>query len=245
MSGETNGYVDYEAVLADLIKRRDQLETAIAAITLIKGASGGSSTSSQGVPPNAFFTLGIVDATKKYLGMVHSKQTLPQIIDALHQGGMPPLKPNTVYAALRRRQGTVGDIINVGDQWGLKEWFSNVPVPRKAPATKKQPKVEDVKPQGATPPAAGVKKEAAAGATGGMSQLDACEDILTKADRVLHITEISAKLPEYGKPDNPRGLSGNLRQDTRKRFENLGENYWALAAWPEEKKRRSTAPTLL
>src|ERR1044071_3971769 len=49
---------------------------------------------------------------------------------------MPKLKDNTVYAALRRRESLVGDIVRIGlDEWGLKEWFQNMPALKNGKAT--------------------------------------------------------------------------------------------------------------
>ena len=44
---------------------------------------------------------------------------------ALEKGGLPPVKYNTLYAILRRREKQVGDIINMQGDWALKEWYPN------------------------------------------------------------------------------------------------------------------------
>src|SRR6185503_3767407 len=93
-----------------------------------------AATNGGAVPSNAFFGLGIGDAVKKYLELVQAKKTLPQIVKGLEDGGMPSQKPNTVYAAMRRRESVTGDIMRVGEEWGLKEWFSNVNVAKLNPA---------------------------------------------------------------------------------------------------------------
>ncbi len=106
------GNINYNAVLADLEKKKDELEAAITAIKLIVAAGGGGSTGDSGggvfdlenIPVGSFLRLTIVDAVKKLLDMVKTKQGIPQIAKALERGGMPPAKPNTIYAVLRRRE---------------------------------------------------------------------------------------------------------------------------------------------
>lgn len=123
--------VDYEAVLADLKAKRDQLDKAIETIEgLVKvGVSGstpgGGGGGSRDVKPDSFLKMSIPDATKKFLEMTRVKQTTQDIMDALVKGGLPPSKYNTVYAILRRRQAQVGDIINMKGDWGLTEWYPN------------------------------------------------------------------------------------------------------------------------
>src|SRR5205085_8552430 len=140
------------------------------------------------------------------------------------QGGMLKLKENTVYAALRRREAVEGDIVRIEDEWGLKDWFQNMPALKTAKAAKKgkkgkkgskskgkaQPrpaKAAATAPAGqATPaaepqrPSATEPKPPAAGAV--LTTLDAAEDALKKADKPIHINELAAKLGGYGKSTN-------------------------------------------
>lgn len=130
--------IDYEAVLADLKARRDQLNSAIAAIELISGS--GAISSSVQVPgqsgaakiePDSFFGLTIVDAAKKYLGMMKRPQGTQGITDALKDGGYlftseQPVQ--TVASVLARSDSKGGDIVRVGKgMWGLPEWYPNRP----------------------------------------------------------------------------------------------------------------------
>ena len=184
------------------------------------------------------------------------KQTIPEIVEALQQGGMPTLKPNTVYAALRRRESIVGDIVRIGaDDWGLKEWIKNAPVPKRAQKTKKakkrakakgkpRPRAEKVSVDASSYASVTTEQEAPAwvdpkslSGGAGMTIADAAEEILKKAGKPLHLKELAAKLGEYGKRNTTQGLSGNLNQDRLKRLVNLGGNMWALAEWPEEKRK--------
>ncbi len=248
MSNEsTNGHVDYDAVLADLQARRDQIDAAIAAINLIRGVGSSALTqgavlSSRDIPPNAFFTMGIGEAARKYLEMVKGKQTVGQITKALEQGGMPPLKVNTVYAALRRREAVNKDIIRLGEEWGLKEWFSNVALPKspKARVVKFKPKgkpktTREPKPPTATPPQTTGGGAAATGGSESISVVDAVEKILTEAGEPVHASVLVNELRNYGKTNtNLNSIRASLPKDSRKRFENVGNNTWGLTAWSQQ-----------
>ncbi len=242
--------INYEAVLADLLERRSQIDAAITAIqNIIKGSgaiANGSQrvTRLQDVPSDAFFTMSISDAAVKYLGMAKSKQSTEEIMQALEQGGLPPMKYDSVYTLLRRRANQVGDVVRVGDDWGLTAWYPN------NPNIKRRPKPAGAKTQAAEPTAvpepAGETKppsEAAPKPRKGVIG-DAVEIILRKADKPLHISEIAIRLGDGGIETNARSLSGNLPQDGKKRFRNLGKNMWVLTEWPEEKIRSFTGSLL-
>jgi DNA-directed RNA polymerase delta subunit len=246
----TNGYVDYDAVLADLQAKRDQIDAAIAAINLIRGSSPGASLSPsmspRSIPPNAFFTMGIGEAARKYLEMVKGKQTVGQITKALEQGGMPPLKPNTVYAALRRREAVNKDIIRLGEEWGLKEWFSNVALPKspKARVIKHKPKAKskpgsaparEAKPQPPDSQGSGASGGGARGGSASISVVDAVEKIITEAGKPVHASVLVDGLRKYGKTNtNINSIRASLPKDSRKRFENVGNNTWGLVAWSKQ-----------
>lgn len=92
------------------VSRKAQIESAIAAVKAIIAASGGSFDGVNGgvispdnIPTGAFLRLSIADATKKFLDMVKTKQSVPQITQALERGGLPPAKTNTVdkFSAIR------------------------------------------------------------------------------------------------------------------------------------------------
>ena len=51
----TNGHVNYAAVLKDLEEKRDQIDSAIAAIKFMIGGAAPSAGSVQDIPPHAFF----------------------------------------------------------------------------------------------------------------------------------------------------------------------------------------------
>jgi len=248
-----NAHVDYDAVLEELYAKRDQMDGAISTILLLKGSgsvapesSGRRTVVSNGssIPSNAFFGLGIGDAAKKYLEMIQAKRTLTQITKGLEDGGMPTQRPNTVYAALRRRESVMGDIERVGEEWGLKEWFSNV---SKKPATKVKAKAKKSKKR-ASKKVAKAKSESPAKPEGQktdkpkeaeslkadkpISNLNAIHKILTAADKPLHADVLVEKLKaDYGKGTNIRSVAASLPQDSTKRFFNIGNNTWALETW--------------
>ena len=239
----TNGHVDYDAVLADLQARRDQIDAAIAAINLIRGSgvsaslSPSAGMSSRSIPPNAFFTMGIGEAARKYLEMVKGKQTVGQITKALEQGGMPPLKPNTVYAALRRREAVNKDIIRLGEEWGLKEWFSNVALPKqrltKPPKPKATSKAKASEQK--TKPKPTTSAESTDSRPDPISVVDAVEKIITEAGKPVHAAVLVVELRKYGKTNtNINSIRASLPKDSRKRFENVGNNTWGLTAWSKQ-----------
>ena len=241
----TTGNVDYNAVLADLEARRAQLDIMIAGVKAILTAGGGITNgnaegviSPENIPTGAFLRLSIADATKKFLDMVKTKQSVPQIVQALERGGLPPAKYNTVYAVLRRRENISKDIIRVGDEWALAEWYPNNPNLRKRTpdnkATKKKSKKKGTK---KTRTAAGGAGESS---TSPMTNGDAVAKVLSEANKPLHAKDIAEGIKKHGKTATARSLPGTMIQDSKKRFENIGENTWALADWPESKKIKAS-----
>jgi hypothetical protein len=253
-----DGNVDYEAVLADLLARKAQLEMMIAGVEAFLGsaasgvvavsASNGSVMSLDRIPSHAFLKLSIGDATKKLLDMVKSKLTLPQIMQALEKGGLPPAKYSTVYAVLRRRESQIGDILRMGEEWGLTEWYPNNPNLRKrtekpTKGKSKPKKKASAKKRSEATPAAGPARVATLfeptstsidPVTPAMTMLDASEQVLLKSDGPLHAKDLAERLKEYGKNTTASSLSGSLVQDTKKRFKNIGGNTWDLVNRPEK-----------
>jgi hypothetical protein len=229
------GNIDYQAVLVDLEARRGQLDAAIAGVKAIVASGGGAITNghSEGVirpediPSHAFLTLSIADATKKYLGMVKSKQTLPQIMQALERGGLPPAKYSTVYAVLRRRESQVEDIVRMGDEWGLTEWYPNNPNLRKR---NKQTKSEPVPDESEDPSVRPVRARLGGRRATGMTIGDGVEKILKEAGTPLHLKVIVERLASMGRIAKPVSVRDTLtRNDSQKRFAALGKNMFTLA----------------
>jgi hypothetical protein len=125
--------IDYQKVLADLEEKKAKIEAAIEGIKVMLGHSvtgpilnGGGSARADSIPSDAFFGMSIVDAAKKYLRMVKSKRTTADIVAALERGGITHSSKNftnTVYAGLFRDEKQGGDIVRVGKDWGLAEWY--------------------------------------------------------------------------------------------------------------------------
>jgi len=239
----TSGNVNYKAVLADLEARKSQIESAIAAVKSFLTSSGNSVgdgavtdvTSAEEIPRGAFLRLSIADATKKFLDMVKTKQSVPQITQALERGGLPPAKPNTVYAVLRRREAVNGDIIRIGDEWALAEWYPNNPNLRKRTPEKAKPKKAKkkgkAKKKAVTAPAqASESTEPAASKELAKTKSDMIEEILKSfGGQSVHAKVIAHTLvQDYGKEANERMVAAAMYQDPKKRFRNLGKNTWEL-----------------
>jgi hypothetical protein len=144
MSEETSGIDPYEAVLADLYTKRDQIDQAIAAIeSLRSGTSPGMQRSKpaaesngakqpRGVDaggPGALLGMSISDAAKKLLATKRTTLKNTEIAALFKAGGLMLNSKdwvNTIGAVLTRRANEVGDIVKVErGTWGLKEWYPN------------------------------------------------------------------------------------------------------------------------
>jgi hypothetical protein len=118
--------VNYEAVIADLEAKKAAIDNVITALRALTSTSGTTAQAHSGhIAPNEFHGLSITDAVKKYLGVLKQKQSTQDLIKALDAGGPPPVSYPTLYAVLRRRQKTFGDIVNMKGDWGLAEWYPN------------------------------------------------------------------------------------------------------------------------
>ena len=232
--------IDYIAVLADLKAKRAKLDVMIEGLEDYLSMSGIGASSLQRVsgandiPSDAFLTLALGDAAKKYLGMVRKIQSIPQIVEALKQGGLHHAKTNAVYTALVRREDKVGDVIKADDNnWGLNEWYATNPnIKRKQKPVKYQenPITSNTESTSTAP---------APPSRSGITILDACEQILHKANQSLHAENLVRILAsDYGKSTNVKSIAGSLPGDAKRRFENLGRNVWTLAEWPESIKNQ-------
>jgi DNA-directed RNA polymerase delta subunit len=229
--------IDYVAVRDDLKKRIEQLQAALAGVEGILAATSltGSQrvSSAQDIARDEFLGMTIPDAAKKYLEVIRTPQTIGQIWEGLKQGGLPHIKYNAVYTAIWRRVSPDGDFARVDETlWGLAAWYKTIP------NVKKKDKAKAAKPAVSDPPQpkgdeSGTKISRK---RGGFTMLDACEQILRKADRPLHAEKLVEKLlADYEKGTNVKSIAGTLPQDGQGRFVNLGRNVWALTEWPESK----------
>lgn len=131
----------YEAVLADLMAKRDELDKAIAIIqrlmgvsivadpakTVVEGGLNNAAPEPAEIVSDTFFNMNISDAIKKYLRMSKRPKGVNTISDALQAGGMQTLSKNfysSVYSALVREQDQEGGFKKVSKkEWGLAEWY--------------------------------------------------------------------------------------------------------------------------
>lgn len=133
MSDTCGGHDPYDVVLADLRKKRDEIDAAIRAISAIRGGDSASPADQMRGPgrdePGAFLGMSIAEAAKKLLSMRRKTLTSTEIAEGLKNGGlaMTAAEPvNVVGSVLARRFDSVGDIVRVArGQWGLLEWYPN------------------------------------------------------------------------------------------------------------------------
>lgn len=120
--------VDYVEVLADLERRKAELETAINAIRRLVDLTGSVAPSPAYTPmeagPRAFPFLGmtIPEATIAHLRAAQKPLNTHEVIAALKQGGLRDSNYQTVYQVLRRRAREKQDIAVDKGKWHLAEW---------------------------------------------------------------------------------------------------------------------------
>ena len=254
-----------DAVLEELYAKRNEIDISINTMLLLKASDsivapenlGGGGiakpvSNGGGIASNAFFSMSLVDAAKKCIELKQARLSLQQIVAGLEQGGMPGQKPNTVYAALRRRESTVGDITRVDDLWGLKEWSSGISLGKiskaakgkkgkKKGAKKAAKKAVTSKPQLVV---VETKPEEPQQAKRSITILDAAYEVLTKEDAPLHAEVLAERVNSgYGKNTNLKSLAATMPKDSTLRFENLKNNTWALSEWPASKKVKAATAT--
>ena len=147
MADISEGFDPYDAVLADLRAKRDQIDQTIRLLEALRGAPGAPA-----VPPSilggqpevadsasAFLSMSIPEAARKLLALRRRVLSSAEIASALQAGGlvMRSADPtNTIGSILTRRFHQVGDIVRTGrGVWGLAEWYPNRNFHKKA-ATK-------------------------------------------------------------------------------------------------------------
>jgi hypothetical protein len=146
--------IDYNAVLADLLVKRGQIDAAIEVIrAMIGGAAAigdpstngggegispaptmlGSSPKPPGQPQgptiqtDAFFGLNTSDAIRKYLGMMKRPQTAQTITNALMAGGQVNASdPKVTYSNVYSAltRNKTTFVKTRTKEWGLAEWYS-------------------------------------------------------------------------------------------------------------------------
>ena len=146
--------IDYQAVLADLVARRDQLNAAIAAIEQVAGVGGATNTNkaAEEIRSDTFFGLSVPMATKKYLGMTGRQPKSPQeIVAALDAGGCVNATYSNVYTALKRLR-TAGEVHKLPNgEWGLAEWYPGARVPKRGKSSEEGEELGDEGDEAADP----------------------------------------------------------------------------------------------
>ena len=145
MSDDVAGFDPYSAVLADLQRRRDEIDGAIQAIQIVRGASatftpGPVAVVTDSAPMSLnesgqFLGMSISEAAKKFLSAKRRTMNSADLATALQSGGLALTSndpANTIGSVLTRRFNTVGDIVRVSrGQWGLREWYPHTSFQRK------------------------------------------------------------------------------------------------------------------
>ena len=131
--------VDYSLILADLERRRDEINQAIATIQALAGVAptssgdgaGGSTLTKPmgaaaiGLRKHQFFGMKAPDAIKSYLATVKQTRTATQIANDLVEYGFTTAsanRGNTIRTALGRLEED-GEVVKVKKEWGLPNWF--------------------------------------------------------------------------------------------------------------------------
>jgi hypothetical protein len=131
----------YAAVIADLKRRRDEIDAMIAQLEAIAGGGAVTTSTPSGSadrPAKAetgershsdFLGMSIADAAKILLGKRRKPLSPFDIVAGLEAGGLilsSGNKSNVVGSVLNRRQKQVGDIVSPKrGMWALKEWYPN------------------------------------------------------------------------------------------------------------------------
>lgn len=79
------------------------------------------------LPSTHFMNMSLPEAVKTYLSMVKRKRSTKQLVEALERGGYPTRSKkffNTVFGVINRHaKGPNPEIVKVGTDWGLAEWY--------------------------------------------------------------------------------------------------------------------------
>jgi hypothetical protein len=129
--------IDYAPILADLERRRAEIDQAIATIRAVSGLAPSEveiTTSSAltrplgsgpGIQRHQFFGLKAPDAIQAYLAVVKEARTASKIASDLKSGGFTTTSrnpANTIRTALVRLEED-GIVVQIDKEWGLASWF--------------------------------------------------------------------------------------------------------------------------
>jgi hypothetical protein len=137
--------IDYEAVIADLEAKRSafnawvdatlqglrQIQAAMSSIPATQTLNlptipSGAILTPPSLTPDAFFGLNLAEAAIKVLQTVKKQQTTRELVDALETANYHHTSQNfvnTVNTALYRRERDEGDVVRIGRNWALAEWY--------------------------------------------------------------------------------------------------------------------------
>lgn len=149
----------YEAVIADLVAKRDAINATIASLQALSGSSvtsmpasakdreNMSDSTTESLPEEGrFLGMSIVEGTRIILTSKRKKLKTSQIVEYLEAGGMEfssASVTNTVGSVLRRHMKNSGDIVAPDrGYWGLKEWYPGRSFGRKEPTEQVNQKTE-------------------------------------------------------------------------------------------------------
>ena len=139
MTAKNTEGLDYKTILSDLEAKRIAIDETISGLKKLIGLGGAdvskvpSASHATEVKSDSFFGMNIVEATKTYLALAsRTPRTTNEIVDALTKGGQGNPSYATTYSVLTRDARQGGGIVKVNkNDWGLAEWYPNVPRKRK------------------------------------------------------------------------------------------------------------------
>jgi len=127
-------------VLENWKRERTELDAAIAVLErkiAARGTGVSPVTSGGKIGSDEFFRMSTPDAVKKFLKIVGKPaRATTDIIDGLKNGGLPTNYTN-VYTALGRLQKK-DEVVKVGENWGLNEWYPPAPARESKSANDKE-----------------------------------------------------------------------------------------------------------
>ncbi len=139
--------IDYAPIIADLERRRAELDQTIATLKRLAGMAAddtsGGHTNGGGLPAiggglrdDAFFGMTAPEAVKAYLAWAKRPQGAAKIADELVAHGFTTASDtpaNVIRTALRRLR-EASEVAQVKKDWGLAIWY---------PGLKRKPKPDD------------------------------------------------------------------------------------------------------
>lgn len=123
----------YDLVIADLEAKRDQFNSMIEQLKILRSSAMPIGTAvpvspavrpvnDQEISHDAFFQMTIPDAARKYLTIVKRTKPMTEIIDSILKGGLKS-SAKDVNNSLRSIISRDGTFVRVNGEWGLAEWY--------------------------------------------------------------------------------------------------------------------------